>query len=299
MCIPCWKFEEIILEEPPPKPKVKASAEQTPTRVMMPAVTYYSPQPVAPGQYGPNLNVWRYRPPKPETGAAPPAPPPPPHPPLAPAQAIAPKDILTYKPRPANHAAHTQPVASDPVALPGGPMNIWRYKPPGKAQSEKQQCAPQAAPAPAAYQVPAGYYPSYPAPVALQYPQFPYGYAPYGHYAPSQPVVFAPQPQPPPAPAPAAPAAKQHVQVHRVWPGATKAQIDAENLRMAEKFGINKAVPLVPTDTAADKMYWFRDLDGNHYLANYGTISSELSPGYWVLGPQGTPMFVREKKNQQ
>jgi len=84
---------------------------------------------------------------------------------------------------------------------------------------------------------------------------------------------------------------------HHHWHGASKAQVDAENIAIAQKTGVTKPVPLVPYKPSASQQWWCRELDGSYTLRNTNDIMENLQPGFWQYAqPGGYPYFIRQEK---
>ncbi len=97
-----------------------------------------------------------------------------------------------------------------------------------------------------------------------------------------------------PVPTPAAPngtAANPYV-----WRGATKAEVQRQDIAIAQASGSNQPVNLVPHQATNSQMWWCRELDGSYTLRNTNTIQEALQPGYWAYAPRGGyPYFIRQK----
>ncbi|KAJ9659471.1 hypothetical protein H2201_007362 [Coniosporium apollinis] len=139
-------------------------------------------------------------------------------------------------------------------------------------------------------------------PQAWAYPQYNQGY----HFAPQAnlqpqavaggPIYYLPQG----AVAQAAPAAQNRgaYGYHHLWYGRTKAEVDADNLRMARDEGVNNPNDLAPHNPRDDQQFWVQELDGQFSLRTYYTIENDLRPGRWQINPQhGNLFFVRSAAN--
>ncbi|MCJ1335958.1 hypothetical protein MMC09_001232 [Bachmanniomyces sp. S44760] len=119
-------------------------------------------------------------------------------------------------------------------------------------------------------------------------------------FYPGTQSVYIPQPQPvyqsPPAYYHAAAPQPQLVN-HVAWQGPSKAQVDAENMAIAQATGATKPVHLVPFNQSDDQQLWVRELDGSYTLRTVKDIQENLQPGYWQYAqPGGYPYFICQKK---
>ncbi|KAI9676010.1 MAG: hypothetical protein M1817_000753 [Caeruleum heppii] len=183
----------------------------------------------------------------------------------------------TYKPAAAAKAtALTQPKPQN-----GNDQNYYTYRP---------ASAPAALPAPSAAQHCAGHCCQHQhlMPIAYFYQQPQYVAMPQGWYHPAQSV----QPQAlAPASAPDGSANNPYI-----WNGNTKAEIDRQNLVIAQNTGVMQPKALVPDKASDDQQWWVRELDGGYTLRSTQAIQDSLQPGYWTYAQNGGyPYFIRQK----
>ncbi|MCJ1258001.1 hypothetical protein MMC24_005829 [Lignoscripta atroalba] len=121
-------------------------------------------------------------------------------------------------------------------------------------------------------------------------------YYAYVQIEPAAPVYFQPQPQmyyapaPAPAPAPASPKPANHA----YWHGSSKADVDQQNIAIAQATGATKPTQLVPYKPSAEQQWWCRELDATWTLRTTREIQEELQPGFWqYASPGGYPYFIR------
>ncbi|TPX23888.1 hypothetical protein DIZ76_013231 [Coccidioides immitis] len=95
------------------------------------------------------------------------------------------------------------------------------------------------------------------------------------------------------SPAPMAPAAQAHPGAVP-WQGATRAEIDAQNIAIAKATGATRPQSLVPYKPAEGQQWWCREVDGTYTLRTTNDIMENLQPGKWIYSSTGFPYFVRE-----
>ncbi|WEW56159.1 hypothetical protein PRK78_001594 [Emydomyces testavorans] len=78
------------------------------------------------------------------------------------------------------------------------------------------------------------------------------------------------------------------------WPGATRAEIDAQNIAIAKATGATRPQSLVPYKPADGQQWWCRELDGSYTLRTTNDIMENLQPGQWIYSSTGFPYFVRQ-----
>lgn len=79
------------------------------------------------------------------------------------------------------------------------------------------------------------------------------------------------------------------------WMGATKAEVDAQNAKIAEEVGATKPIKLIPYQAAPGQQFWVKELDGGFTLHTTDDIMESCQPGRWTYASAGYPYFVREK----
>ncbi|KAL8966611.1 MAG: hypothetical protein Q9183_003294, partial [Haloplaca sp. 2 TL-2023] len=163
------------------------------------------------------------------------------------------------------HQANQVPAAQP--AQPAQPVNPWLAEPPAK----------QADPAPKPQTVSTTYLycprnDSQPAtsPKAVEPPA--------QITAPYQPALYAGHPLPEPT---------------KVWFGATKAEVDAQNAALAQHVGAYKPMEFVPANPGASQQFYCRELDGAYTLRTVTEIETTCQPGTWHKGSTGYPYYVR------
>ncbi|EER27651.1 hypothetical protein CPC735_029870 [Coccidioides posadasii C735 delta SOWgp] len=95
------------------------------------------------------------------------------------------------------------------------------------------------------------------------------------------------------SPAPMAPAAQAHPGAVP-WQGATRAEIDAQNIAIAKATGATRPQSLVPYKPAEGQQWWCREVDGTYTLRTTNDIMENLQPGKWIYSSTGFPYFVRQ-----
>ncbi|EEP79071.1 predicted protein [Uncinocarpus reesii 1704] len=106
-------------------------------------------------------------------------------------------------------------------------------------------------------------------------------------------VQYVPQPQayqPPARMAPVAQASPGAVP----WVGATRAEIDAQNIAIAKATGATRPQSMIPYKPADGQQWWCREIDGSYTLRTTNDIMENLQPGKWVYSSTGFPYFVRQ-----
>lgn len=103
-------------------------------------------------------------------------------------------------------------------------------------------------------------------------------------YMAAQPFYYQPQ-------VPVGVAAPQ--QAHVNWIGATKAEVDAQNIAIAKEVGATKPSNLVPYKLVDGQQWWCRELDGSFTLRTTNDIMDNLQPGHWTYASGGYPYFIR------
>ncbi|KAI9880053.1 MAG: hypothetical protein M1830_005785 [Pleopsidium flavum] len=117
---------------------------------------------------------------------------------------------------------------------------------------------------------------------------------PIGGYS-QQPQPYYYTPSPAPAQASASASAQQYT--HHHWYGSSKAEVDAENMAIAQTTGATKPTHLIPYKPSPSQQWWCRELDGSYTLRTTNDIMDNLQPGFWQYAqPGGYPYFIRQEK---
>ncbi|MCJ1473503.1 hypothetical protein MMC13_002154 [Lambiella insularis] len=106
------------------------------------------------------------------------------------------------------------------------------------------------------------------------------------------PVIYQPQyyhPQPVAVPKAPSPKPKEHV----YWYGSTREEVDAQNEAIHRAHA--KPIPLVPYKPSPDQQFYCRELDNSYSLRSPTDIEENCKPGYWQMGSEGYPYFIRQK----
>ena len=141
-----------------------------------------------------------------------------------------------------------------------------------------QQCMPQTC---YTYQQPSGYQqyacynapfdPGYPVPRPAVYPPINYQAAPC--YMPARNAL-----------------------TDTPWVGRTRAQVEEDNLKIAERENVYKYNAMKPVGAAPDQLFWVLEIDGATTLRDFRTIDQDLGPGKWERDPRyNNAYFVREE----
>ncbi|MCJ1369993.1 hypothetical protein MMC20_001205 [Loxospora ochrophaea] len=110
---------------------------------------------------------------------------------------------------------------------------------------------------------------------------YPIGAPQQAHYAsPPQPQYQAPEPAP-----------------YTHWHGSSKAEIDQQNINIAQATGATKPVQLVPYKPEPGQQWWCRETDGTFTLRTANDIMENAQPGFWQYAhPGGYPYWIRQNK---
>lgn len=79
------------------------------------------------------------------------------------------------------------------------------------------------------------------------------------------------------------------------WNGPTKAEVDAQNAKIAEEIGATKPIRLIPYQATPGQQFWVKELNGAFTLHTTNDIMENCQPGRWAYASAGYPYFVREK----
>ena len=76
------------------------------------------------------------------------------------------------------------------------------------------------------------------------------------------------------------------------WYGASTAEVDKQNIEIAQATGVTKPVQLIPS---ADQQFYVKEFDGSWTLRTTTDIMGSCQPGQWAYAQGGYPFFVRKK----
>ncbi|KMP03626.1 hypothetical protein CIRG_03318 [Coccidioides immitis RMSCC 2394] len=167
---------------------------------------------------------------------------------------------------------------ADPPNIPSEPI-LYQYIPAG------QRPADPPAPTPPRNDAPA--------PATIHMTQQIYTTGAIGGQQQAQVQFVPPAQQTYQSPAPMAPAAQAHPGAVP-WQGATRAEIDAQNIAIAKATGATRPQSLVPYKPAEGQQWWCREVDGTYTLRTTNDIMENLQPGKWIYSSTGFPYFVRQ-----
>ncbi|KAI1944757.1 hypothetical protein LOZ12_000307 [Ophidiomyces ophidiicola] len=78
------------------------------------------------------------------------------------------------------------------------------------------------------------------------------------------------------------------------WQGATRTEINTQNIAIANATGATRPQTLVPYKPADGQQWWCRELDSSYTLRTTTDIMENLQPGRWVYSSSGYPYFIRQ-----
>lgn len=83
------------------------------------------------------------------------------------------------------------------------------------------------------------------------------------------------------------------------WLGRTKAQVEADNIKIAARENVFKNDQMKPKDAKADQLFWVVEIDGRTNLRMFQVIDEDLGPGRWERDPRfGNAYFQREEAEE-